>query len=228
MFDFLNSRHPASSAFKSPIRLSNFEKTKAVILEICNYLLSLKDPDMYPLSQYRQKTFVIGFVSLAKSILSIAEELLFRSDNPYKYLHTYKLSQDHLEMFISCVRAGGGFNNNPNALQIKYAFRKIFLHNAITSSDKANVMMFEENLTGSLFSFKTNRRRSRLSEMTNIGTFNGVTDADTLKLDQESIENALKTTSMTFVTENVRYYIAGYILRSIVKSIDCDYVLNHY
>ena len=177
---------------------------------------------MYPLSQHRRKTFIIGFASLAKSILSIAEELLFRSDNPYTYLLTYKLSQDHLEMFFSCVRGRGGFNNNPNALQLKYAFRKILLHNAITLSDKANVMMFEENLSSGLFSFKTNRRRSRLSEMTNIEALNGVTDADTLKLDQESIENALKTTSMTFVTENVLYYIAGYILRSILKSIDCD------
>ena len=111
---------------------------------------------MYPLSQHRRKTFIIGFASLAKSILSIAEELLFRSDNPYKYVLTYKLSQDHLEMFFSCVRARGGFNNNPNALQLKYAFRKILLHNAITLSDKANVMMFEENLSSSLFSFKTN------------------------------------------------------------------------
>ena len=59
-------------------------------------------------------------------------------------------------------------------------------------------MMFEENLSGSLFSFKRNRRRSRLSEMTNIETFNEVTEADTLKLDQESITNALKTTSITF------------------------------
>ena len=58
--------------------------------------------------------------------------------------------------------------------------------------------------------------------MTNIETLNGVTDSDTLKLDQEFIENALKTTSMTFVTENVLYYIAGYRLRSILKSIDCD------
>ena len=96
LFDFLNSRHPASSGFKSPIRLSNFEKKKAMILEICNYLLSLKDPDIYALSQHRRKTFIIGFVSFAKSILSIAEKLLFRSDNPYKYLLTYKLSQDHL------------------------------------------------------------------------------------------------------------------------------------
>ena len=39
--------------------------------------------------------------------------------------------------------------------------------------------------------------------MANIETLNGVTDADTLKLDQESIENALKITSMTFATENV-------------------------
>ena len=29
LFDFLNSRHPASSGFKSPIRLSNFEKKKS-------------------------------------------------------------------------------------------------------------------------------------------------------------------------------------------------------
>ena len=101
---------------------------------------------MYPLSQHRQKTFVIGFVSLAKSILSIAKELLFRSDNPHKYLLTHKLSQDHLEIFFSCVRARGGFNNDPNALQIKYAFRKNLLHNAITLSDKANVMMFQEIL----------------------------------------------------------------------------------
>ena len=96
------------------------------------------------------------------------------------------------------------------------------LHNAITSSDKANVLIFEENLSGSLFSFKTNRRCSRLTKMANIEALNGVTDADTLKLDQESIENVLKTTSITFVTGNVLYYIAGYILRSIIKSIDCD------
>ena len=154
---------------------------------------------MYPLSQHRRKTFIIGFVSLAKSILSIAEELTFRSGNPYKYLVTYKLSQDHLEVFFSCVRARGGFNDNPNTLQLKYAFRKILLHRAITSSDKANVMIFEENLRGSLFSFKTNRRRSRLSEMTNIEVLNGVSDADTLKLGQESVENAQKTTSMTSI-----------------------------
>ena len=58
--------------------------------------------------------------------------------------------------------------------------------------------------------------------MANIESLNGATDADTLKLDQESIENTLKITSMTFVTENMLYYIAGYILRSILKFINGD------
>ena len=59
-------------------------------------------------------------------------------------------------------------------------------------------------------------------KLTNIEVPNGVTDADALKIDQESIENALETTLMTVLTENMLYYIAGYILRSILKSIDCD------
>ena len=92
------------------------------MLESWNNFLSLRNPDMYPLSQNLRKTLIIGFFSLEKSIFSIAEELLFCSDNPYKYLVTYKLSQDHLEMFFSCVRARGGLDNNPNALQLKYAF----------------------------------------------------------------------------------------------------------
>ena len=99
-----------------------FQEKKAVILESWNNFLSLRNPDMYPLSQNLRKTLIIGFFSLEKSIFSIAEELLFCSDNPYKYLVTYKLSQDHLEMFFSCVRARGGLDNNPNALQLKYAF----------------------------------------------------------------------------------------------------------
>ena len=58
--------------------------------------------------------------------------------------------------------------------------------------------------------------------MTNIEALNGVTGADTLTLDQESMENALKTASMAFVAGSVLYCIAGYILRSILKCIGCD------
>ena len=35
-------------------------------------------------------------------------------DQPFKYLLTYKFSQDHIELLFSCIRAKGGWNNNPN------------------------------------------------------------------------------------------------------------------
>lgn len=41
-----------------------------------------------------------------------------------EYFLKYKLSQDYLETFFSAIRARGGFNNNPNALQFKSAYRR--------------------------------------------------------------------------------------------------------
>ena len=47
--------------------------------------------------------------------------------NPFKYLLTYKFSQDRLELLFSCIRSKGGWNNNPNVLQLKYAIRNMLL-----------------------------------------------------------------------------------------------------
>ena len=35
----------------------------------------------------------------------------------------YKMSQDHLELFFGAVRAAGGWNNNPTALQFRSAYK---------------------------------------------------------------------------------------------------------
>lgn len=42
-------------------------------------------------------------------------------NNPFKYILTYKYSQDHVELLFSCVQSRRGWNNNPNSLQLKYA-----------------------------------------------------------------------------------------------------------
>lgn len=39
------------------------------------------------------------------------------------YLLSYKLSQDHLEIFFSAMRSRGDFNNNPNAVQFRAAYK---------------------------------------------------------------------------------------------------------
>ncbi|CAK9291134.1 unnamed protein product, partial [Gordionus sp. m RMFG-2023] len=44
-----------------------------------------------------------------------------------RYVLTYKTSQDHLELFFSCLRSRGGFNNNPSAYQLRSAVRAVLI-----------------------------------------------------------------------------------------------------
>lgn len=54
------------------------------------------------------------------------------------FLLTYKLSQDHLEMFFACIRRCDGFNNNPTARQFKSAYKKLLTHINISVPLTAN------------------------------------------------------------------------------------------
>lgn len=53
-------------------------------------------------------------------------------------LPTYQLSQDSLESFFSRIRSLNGNSDNPPVTQFISAFRKILLHNEITSAESAN------------------------------------------------------------------------------------------
>lgn len=56
------------------------------------------------------QTFVIGFLASIKSTIEMANEM-FSTTNPFKYLLTYKYSQDHIELLFSCIRARWGWNH---------------------------------------------------------------------------------------------------------------------
>lgn len=43
-----------------------------------------------------------------------------------KYIATYRLSQDYIEIFYGVIRRQGGYNNNPNTLQYKGMYKKKF------------------------------------------------------------------------------------------------------
>ncbi|EFN68165.1 hypothetical protein EAG_06592, partial [Camponotus floridanus] len=87
-----------------------------------------------------RRTFLYGFAITSKSVLSISENLLFASNPLYKYILTYKFSQDHLELFFAKIRSCNGNNNNPNALQLQYVMRKILLRNNIKLTDNYNCL----------------------------------------------------------------------------------------
>ncbi|KAE9543700.1 hypothetical protein AGLY_002096 [Aphis glycines] len=63
---------------------------------------------------------------------------LSRKKNGISYLLSYKLSQNHLEVFFSALRNRGGFNNNPNAIQFKSAYKRLLVKHQISGSEYGN------------------------------------------------------------------------------------------
>ena len=59
--------------------------------------------------------------------------------------------RDHFELLFSCIQSRGGWNNNPNTLQLKYVLRKIMLlRNSIAASKNANCTDFSDGSPTSL------------------------------------------------------------------------------
>lgn len=92
-----------------------------------------------------RKTFIYGLACTLKSILEIAEHIFVEQDH-YKYLLTYRFSQDHLEILFSKIRSRHGHKNNPNVLQFRYAMRQILMRNSIKcSSNSMNYIELDHN-----------------------------------------------------------------------------------
>ena len=63
-----------------------------------------------------------------------------------KYLLTYKIGQDHIELFLGKSVQWGDVINNPSARQFASAYRRILLHNDIKDVVNGNCTVIE-NLT---------------------------------------------------------------------------------
>ncbi len=79
----------------------------------------------------RRKTGFVGFLVAIDSIKSIFFDLVEKEEAPINYILTYKLSQDHLELFFGAIRSSGGFNNNPTAEQFTAAYKRLLLRSSI-------------------------------------------------------------------------------------------------
>lgn len=117
----MNSTNSFGKRFHQPITRNNLNVLETMIIEKISYLFSLriKNGDMlYPSDR---KTFIYGLAVTVKSILAVEKEI-FSERESFKYIITYKFSQD-LEIFFSKIRSSHGYSNNPNVLQFKYAMR---------------------------------------------------------------------------------------------------------
>lgn len=211
IFDILNSRNPFGKGFKSPIRPQTLQYFREIFTETTNYFKTLKVENV-PLICHGRKTFAVGFILTMESTLALANDLFHLENNPFDYLMTYKCSQDHIELFFSCLRSRGGRNNNPNTQQLKWSLRQLLLKNSIRASSSANCIDFD-----SLCSLVLNFRSEERTQNQNVGENANEPSLDILNSHMINLTNV----NLNYYQENIVYYISGYIVRQFLKNMNC-------
>ena len=99
--------------------LNDYARWKIIFEESITYLITLKTkagpPPPLTLITHRRKTFLIGFIIAALGIKQLSYGLLTRQEHPFKYVLTYKLSQDNLKLLFACIPGKSGFNSNSDS-----------------------------------------------------------------------------------------------------------------
>jgi len=120
-------------------------------------LYSLKTVTGKYLWKSKRKIFTIGLTTAVKSTLAIAKDLL--ANHSFKFILTYKFSQDAIEIFFGFMRGKFGHNNNPNCLEFKNALKSILLHNSIKMSSGNCALL--SPVADSLFAIKWNYKKTQ-------------------------------------------------------------------
>jgi len=95
----------------------------------------------------KRKTPFLGLVCTVQSLQSMYREYVEKDGAVLKYLLTYKVSQDHLELhlelFFGAVRASYGSNNNPTVRQFTAAYKRLLMRHNIKGG-LGNVVVQDE------------------------------------------------------------------------------------
>lgn len=210
LFDILNSRNPFGKGFKTPIFSKNIEYLRHIVNDTTKYLFSLKTSDGRLLHRTARKTFIYGLSIAAQSILDISTEI-FKNNESFKYILSYKFSQDHLEILFSKIRGRHGFNNNPTCQQFTYAMKQILLHTDIKASINSNCFEFDAEYATSIFPLMWKKKKQD-------NMFNDLESENDDEYNNDFHEISLKKHDT--VSDYIIYYISGYIVKKL-KYLNC-------
>lgn len=158
-FDIMNSRKFHFYGYKRPIDSKNKLEIFSMLDELKSYIIQLKFhvKTRRTLTRRNQTPRIVIQISKKKALETInnrgflgalicIESLktlyttLIVEKQMLQYISTYRLSQDHLELFFGIIRKHGGYNNNPNVIQFRAAYKKTLNHLELRSSFTGNCL----------------------------------------------------------------------------------------
>jgi hypothetical protein len=220
LFDILNSRNPLGKGSKAALAQKNEADWHPFLAEAVVYISRLASIEGKPLHIGQRKTPFIGFIIAIASTEGLFEYLV-KQKKWLKYLLTYKCSQDHLELFFCAIRSCGGWNNNPTAMQVAFAYRRLLVrHHIEASNGNATVQDNTAILHVTRDSIKVGGTNVTISEVT---AHRRLSEAEVfsshLEHDYSKIPDFIQ---LSRYLENVVTYIAGYVVKSVEKETHCD------
>ncbi len=220
LFDLLNSRNPVARGYKSPLKLANVSVWRSFLDDAKGYLLSLTDVNNVPLYKTKRKTPIIGLLCTIESVIGIFNDYCGKDNSPLKYLLTYKLSQDHLELFFGAVRASCGSNNNPNVRQFIAAYKRLLMRHNIEGGlgnclrQDQTALLNVDVVCEQSGDYNTDSLDMSMARFYDIPTRKPICD-DHDYADMPPI-NTLSDYKTAVVT-----YIAGFVVRMVKRKISC-------
>ncbi|KAJ4932497.1 hypothetical protein JOQ06_010917 [Pogonophryne albipinna] len=212
-FDVLNSRNPLGRGHKAPIKPATKHRAIGILEEAESLLRGLKmkgkDNKLVPLHATQKKTPICGFIACGRSVIGIYEDLVEQPAAPCRYLLTYKLSQDHLELFFSAIRAHGGYNNNPNVRQFRGAYKRLLVRHQVKKG--TGNCLLRDNTT-ILDSTPANINMARRL---------GIEPVEEIVTEDDTLANLPDVNHLSEYKEAAFSYIAGFIVKKIELKVTC-------
>lgn len=234
LFDILHSRNPFAKNFKAALRMSNRAQWLPFLKDTRDYLLKMTNREGNKMINTNRKTPFVGFIIGIDSTVSLFQSLVEPHDNllpPLKYLLTYRLSQDHLELFFGCIRSHSGYNNNPTVRQFVATYKRLLVHNQIKASFRGNCIPLDEI---NILNCNTDDANKQDNMVPTISILENMIRYDIIPPrrahvadgDDECYEDIPDFDKLSTFVDNAVVYIAGFVVRNLKKHIKCTTCIN--
>ena len=221
LFDILNSRNPFAKGYKAPMKPFNDSIWRPFLTEVMSYMSKLTDINGQPMYLTKRKTPFIGLLCTVTSVISVYDEFVAKPNAPLKYLLTYKLSQDHLELFFGAVRSSLGCNNNPTVRQFISAYKRLLMrHNVEGGIGNCTVQDSTKMLSVTIDSINVDGQQHDTFDMT-VSRMYDLVDRQPAQVDHDYVDLPNKLILSEFKKATIAY-ISGYVVRMVKRRISCS------
>jgi hypothetical protein len=223
LFDVFNSRNLHAKGFKQPLQAANYTKFSNFLLNARSYITSLKESrNGKLLIESNRKTGFIGFVTCIDSLLKLYDSLIV--SGKMSFICTYKLNQDHIELFFGKIRSLGGFNNNPSASQFSSAYKKLLVNNEINDVLRGNCLPLEHVPVLTVSSSSCGSLETEtpsVAALNNSLACNGLLETDEIAVGDHDYIYVPQKAQLSRCSEKIVAYIAGFVVFKLKKLMRC-------